>query len=218
VLGILGRLRARVGTAGRVVGADRDAAILDVARQIDAQQGNGVDFVLGDATSLDLPSDSFDFVHVRTVLLNVTEPERVIAEMVRIARPGGTVAIQEPDSASWLCDPLHPAFEELRTELVDAFRRNGMTFDTGRLISRMLRDAGLLAIKVKATARVTSPGDYYQTFLLTLTALVRDQIVAGARLTAAEFDAKSAALRKHLSQPGTLTCQPMMWQSWATKP
>lgn len=151
-------------------------------------------------------------------LLNVTEPERVVAEMARITRPGGIVAIQEPDSASWLCDPPHPAWDELRTELLDAYRRNGKNFDTGRLISRMLRSAGLSSIKVKATARVTSPGDYYQTFLLTLTTLVRGQIVAGGRLTAAEFDAKSAALREHLSQPDTLTCQPMMWQSWATKP
>jgi len=96
----------------------------------------------------------------------------------------------------------------LRAELLDAYRRNGKNFDTGRLIGRMLRTAGLSGFKVKATARVTSPGDYYQTFLLTLTALVRDQIVAGGRLTAAEFDAQAASLREHLEQPGTLTCQP----------
>ena len=83
---------------------------------------------------------------------------------------------------------------------------------------RLLRNAGLANVAVRATARVTNASDYYQTFLLTLTSLVRDQIIAGQRVSAHEFDAHTASLRAHLQQPDTLTCQPTMWQAWGTKP
>jgi len=171
-----------------------------------------------DATGLSLPSDSFDLVHERTVLLNVADPQKVVAEMVRVARRGGVVAVQEPDSASWLCDPPHPAFGTLHQELLAAYRAAGKNFDQGRTIARRLTDAGLTAVRVRATARVTRPGEYYHTFLLALTGLVREQIIAAGRISAAEFDRLSAELREHLQQPGTLTGQPNMWQAWGTKP
>jgi ubiquinone/menaquinone biosynthesis C-methylase UbiE len=75
-LGILGLLCERVGPSGRVVGLDREARLLDVARTATDQRGLPVELVQGDATGLDLPADSFDFVHERTVLLNVQEPAR----------------------------------------------------------------------------------------------------------------------------------------------
>jgi hypothetical protein len=150
-------------------------------------------------------------------LLNVADPARVVAEMIRITRPGGVIALQEPDSSAWVCDPPHPAWDLLRAELLDAYRRGGKNFDMGRCIARLLRDAGLNDVRVRATARITSAQDYYQTFLLTLTSLVRDQIVAGQRVSGAELDAHIASLRAHLQQPGTLTCQPTMWQAWGNK-
>ena len=218
VLGILGLLCARVGPSGRVVGVERETRLLDAARQAAAQQGLPAEFVQGDANRLDLPSDSFDFVHERTVLLNVQSPAGVIAEMARIARPGGVVALEEPDSAGWVCDPPHPAWDPLLAELLAAYRRNGKTFSMGRRIVRALRDAGLTDVQVRVAARVTHDGEYYQTFLLTLTSLVRDQIITGGRLTAADFDAQAASLREHLERPGTLTCLPTLWQAWGIKP
>ena len=218
VLGILPLLCARAGPGGRVVGLERETRILDAARQNAAELGLPVEFVHGDATGLDLPSDSFDFVHERTVLLNVQHPASVIAEMVRIARPGGVIALQEPDFSSCVCDPPHQAWDPLLAELLAAYRRNGKNFNSGRRIARDLRDAGLTGVQVRVTARLTQPGEYYQTFLLTLTSLMRDQIITGGRLTAADFDVQAESLRAHLAQPGTLTCQPTMWQAWGTKP
>jgi ubiquinone/menaquinone biosynthesis C-methylase UbiE len=217
-LGILGLLCERVGPSGRVVGLERETRILDAARKAAAQHGLPVEFVQGDATGLDLPAGSFDFVHERTVLLNVQNPAMVVAEMIRIARPGGVIAVEEPDSAGWVCDPPHPAWDPLLAELLAAYRRNGKNFNMGRRIVRVLRDAGLADVQVRVTARVTEPGDYYQTFLLAMTGLVRDQIITGGRLGAAEFDAQAASLRAHLDQPGTLTGMAQMWQAWGTKP
>jgi SAM-dependent methyltransferase len=217
-LGILQLLAARLGARGRVVGLDREPRILAAAREVARRRDLTIEFVQADAAATGLPSDAFDLVHARTVLLNVGDPAAVVAEMGRLARPGGVVALQEPDSAGWVCDPPHPAWAPLRAALVDAYRRAGKDFDVGRRAARLLRAAGLADVDVRATARVTRPGDYYQTFLLTLTALVREPILAGHRLTADELDGSTAALRAHLDTPGTLTCQPLLWQAWAKKP
>src|SRR5580658_3695830 len=218
VLGIVHLLCERVGPGGRVLGVDREPRMIEAARRVIAGRGLAADLAVQDATGLSLPSESFDLVHERTVLLNVVEPDQVVAEMVRVARRGGVVAVQEPDSAGWLCDPPHPAFEALRQELLAAYRAAGKDFDQGRTIARRLGNVGLTGVRVRATARVTRPGEYYHTFLLTLTGLLREQIIASGRMSAGEFDQLSADLREHLTQPGTLTGQPNMWQAWGTRP
>jgi SAM-dependent methyltransferase len=108
VLGILPQLRSQVGHGGRVVGLDIEPRLLAIASQLSAQHGLAAKTVRADAASTGLPSGSFDLVHERMLLLNVTSPQDVVAEMARLARPGGTVALPEPDSAAWTIDPPSP--------------------------------------------------------------------------------------------------------------
>jgi SAM-dependent methyltransferase len=201
-----------------VVGIDREPRLLDAARQIAMARGVEVELFEGDATDLQLPEDSFDLTHERTVLLNVADPARVVAEMLRITRPGGVVALQEPDASAWVCDPPHPAWDTLRDALVAAYGAAGKNFNRGRTVARLLRDSGLADVHVRVTARATARGEYYQTFLLVLCGLVRDQIIATQDLGADAFDELAEVLTEHLAQPDTITCQPTMWQAWGTKP
>jgi ubiquinone/menaquinone biosynthesis C-methylase UbiE len=214
VMGVLHLLAERVGSAGRVVGLDREGRMVQYGRQLAAQRGLQVEFIAGDASASGLPDAGFDLVHARTLLLNVSNPTEILAEMVRIARPGGVVALQEPDASAWNCDPPHPAFDVLRLAILDAYRRMEKDFNIGRRLAGLLREARLDEVQVRATARVTQVGDYYQTFLLTIADLVREVIVQAGELTADELDAHTAALRAHLESPGTLTLQPVMWQAW----
>jgi ubiquinone/menaquinone biosynthesis C-methylase UbiE len=218
VLGILPLLCRRVGASGRVVGLDLEPRLLAVASERAVELGLTIETVEANATATGLPSESFDFVHERTLLLNLTEPEAAVAEMVRLARPGGVVAMQEPDTAAWVCDPPHPVFDRLRSELVAVYPRTGKDFDMGRRAARLLRDAGLRDVEVRATSRITRLGDYYHTFLLTLCALLREPLLAGHSLTPDRLDCYLAELREHLQRPDTITCQPLLWQAWGVKP
>jgi SAM-dependent methyltransferase len=218
VLGVLHLLSERIGSGGRVVGLDRETRMVQYGQQLAEQRGLAIEFIEADATASGLPDRTFDLVHARTLLLNVSNPTEILDEMVRIARPLGVVAVQEPDASAWSCDPPHPAFEILRTAILNAYRRTGRDFNIGRRIARMLRDAGLDDVRVRATARVTHPGEYYQTFLLTISGLVGDVIVSSGELTADELDSYSTALRVHLESPSTLTLQPLMWQAWGHAP
>jgi hypothetical protein len=62
--------------------------------------------------------------------------------MTPLARPGGVVALQEPDSAAWAIDPPHPGSELLRTELFDLYPRSVRDFHTVRRAVRLLCVAG----------------------------------------------------------------------------
>jgi ubiquinone/menaquinone biosynthesis C-methylase UbiE len=213
VQGVLHVLRERVGPAGRVVGLDLEARMLALA----AERVAGIETVQADATDTGLPADSFDLVHERTLLLNLTDPSAAVAEMVRLARPGGVVALQEPDASVWVCSPPHPAFEALRAALVAMFSRVGKDFTIGQRAHRLLNDAGLRDVRVRPTVRATHPGDYYHTFILALCRLLREPLLATGTLTAGELDRGVAEVREHLLQPGTITCQPLLWQAWGVK-
>jgi ubiquinone/menaquinone biosynthesis C-methylase UbiE len=218
VVGILPQLSARVGDEGRVVGLDLEPRLLALARDLLLRRGIAVETVQADARASGLDGASFDLVHARALLLNVTRPEEIVAELARITRPGGIVALEEPDAAGWICEPPHPAFDRLRDVLIAMYRRLDKNFEQGRRTAQLLRDAGLRDVHVRATARVTRPGDYYQTFHLTLCALLRAPLLADPDVSASQFDDDIAALREHLAHPETLTCQPLLWQAWGTRP
>ena len=78
------------------VGVDLTPAMIDVARrEADAQRLTNARFELGDATALAHPDGSFDGAVTRFSLHHIPLPGRVVAEMARVVRPGGHVAIAD---------------------------------------------------------------------------------------------------------------------------
>jgi demethylmenaquinone methyltransferase / 2-methoxy-6-polyprenyl-1,4-benzoquinol methylase len=88
-------LRRRVGPAGRVVGLDFSAPMLELAERKSAAQDAAVEWVQGNALELPFPDATFDAATVGFGVRNVADLGRAIAEMARVVRPGGTVAILE---------------------------------------------------------------------------------------------------------------------------
>ena len=66
-------------------------------------------YVEGSASSLPFADGSFDLVTCQTLLIHVAEPETVIAEMVRVTRPGGLVLAAEPNNRAGLLVEEPPA-------------------------------------------------------------------------------------------------------------
>src|SRR3954469_21151455 len=80
-----------------VVGADfcHEMLCVGVAKVRKAGAGGRVVLVEGDTQRLPLPEDTFGVVSVAFGLRNVADTVRGIDEMIRVARPGGKVAILE---------------------------------------------------------------------------------------------------------------------------
>lgn len=83
--------------AARVVGIDFSAEMLRLGAVKLAARGEDrrIRLVRGDATRLPLPTSSIDAATIAFGIRNVEQPERGLAEMHRVLRPGGRLAILE---------------------------------------------------------------------------------------------------------------------------
>ncbi len=86
--------------------------------QADAEQLHNVVFQTGDALALPFVDASYSVVISRFSLHQVSSPERLVAEMLRVCRPGGRVVVADmvrgdqagdPDRVERLRDPSHGA-------------------------------------------------------------------------------------------------------------
>ena len=202
-----------------MAGLDADPAHVAMARQFTAQRGlSSVQIVAADARHTGLPPASFDLVHARTLLVNVPEPAEVLAEMVRLARPGGWVASLEPDVECALCYPAHPAYTRMWELFRAAFSRNGADLLIGRRLAELYRQAGLQEIGIEARARVCQPGDSRRTIGPDLVRSLHPVIVSLGLADQDELQALDRAVRIHLDDPHTLVMPHLSFLAWGRKP
>ena len=88
---------AEVFPAARVTGVDLLEPHLVLARQRYAALADRLTFQQADAFELPFESDSFDLVVCRHLLQAVPSPEKILAEMVRVARPGAVLHLIPED-------------------------------------------------------------------------------------------------------------------------
>jgi SAM-dependent methyltransferase len=218
--GYLDALSERVGPGGTVVGVERNAEAIGLARRFVARRGLGnVQLLQGDARSTGLPEARFDLATARLVLVNVPRPEQVVAEAARLVRPGGTVAFHEADALSHVCDPPLEAWTRLRGLLRAYAEINGIDLFLGRRLPRMLREAGLVDVRARPIVYIEDDaGNPRRSVLLDFVDNLRDRLLAEGLITRVELDRLQDALRRHLEDPGTLVVSHLFIQAWARKP
>ena len=215
--GILDLLAARVSPGGHVVGVDADPAHAQMAAEFAAGLA-GVEIMMADARRTGLPSGCFDLVHARTLLINVPRPEEVVAEMFRIARPGGWIAAMEPDVEWAMSYPPHPAFTRICEIFPMVAGRNGADTNIGRRVPELFRQAGLADVGVDAIVQMYPHGHSRRTIRLDLVRSVRPQIMEMGLASEAELDELDAAARAHLDDPQTIAVFGHLFLVWARKP
>jgi len=113
-----------------------DFSPVRVAHAVQRNRDPGLTFEVGDACGLRFADASFDRVLAQLVLHFVPQPERAVAEMRRVARPGATVA-----AAVW--------------DVRGGYVTNRMFFDT----AAMLDPAGEARRSRSYTRPMTRPGE-----------------------------------------------------------
>ena len=148
------------GAAGcEVVGVDLTPAPLAIAEAMRRQRGlPNVRFQEAEAEHLPFDAASFDAAVCRLAFHHFADPGRVLGEMVRVCRPGGTVAVEDlvvsehPRRAAYqnrfehLRDPSHTRAFTL-SDLLAAFTAAGLevegvqTWELVQVVERWLANA-----------------------------------------------------------------------------
>jgi ubiquinone/menaquinone biosynthesis C-methylase UbiE len=113
--GVLDRwLARRTAGANRIVGVDINRFLLREATALAKEEGlqHVIAFREGDAEALPFPDGHFDVAMSSTVIQRV-DADRMLAEMVRVTKPGGRVAVvgHAHDMPRWVNLPLRAALK-----------------------------------------------------------------------------------------------------------
>ena len=151
-----------------IKGIDRSEGFIAFAKE--HTQDSRVQFEVGDATALNADSGTFDAAVSGLVLNFVPEPERAVAEMRRVTRAGGVVAVYVWDYAEGMQMIRH------FFDAAAALDPNAVELDEGRrfsicqpdALSRLFESAGLLNVEARPIEVPTvfrDFDDYWSPFL-----------------------------------------------------
>ena len=140
---------ARAHPAARLSGIDLSAEqIAGAHRHLAAQGLHGIELVVGDAAALPWPEGHMDRVRLVWVVEHLSRPQTVLAEALRVLRPGGTIHLTETDYGSLRVSPPDAAIEALLTAFVAHFNRHGNAH-AGPSLGPLLEQVGFHAVAVE---------------------------------------------------------------------
>ena len=137
---------------GRVVALDAAAGALEAARATLRDRGlsEQVEVTSGDVMALPFEDASFDVVHAHQVLQHLADPVGALAEMRRVTRPGGIVAVRDAvySAMTWFPEPA--GMEQWRSVYMATARANGGEPDAGSRLLSWARAAGFTDVTASA--------------------------------------------------------------------
>ena len=213
--GITDLLSKRVGASGRVLGLDMNERFLEHAR---THAPANVEFRVDDAFGSNLPGGTFDLVHMRFVASTTRDPERLLREAIRLARPGGVVALQEPDVSTLHCYPPHPAWDRLKAAIFAVFANAGTDIYLARRLYALVRQAGLDDVAYRPFLVGVRSTDPMVDFLPATAESLRSTMFDIRAISDADLAASLDECRRHLRRPDTIFTTYTVAQVWGRKP
>ncbi|EAS49152.1 possible methyltransferase involved in ubiquinone/menaquinone biosynthesis [Aurantimonas manganoxydans SI85-9A1] len=207
-----------VGTTGHVLGIDRDARMVDAAR--DRTRGAGLVNLHVEVRGMDeLPAGSgpFDAIVGRRVLMYQPDVVRAVRGLAALLRPGGIVAFHEHAAGDPMASGDLPLHRTVQSWLRETVRREGGNVLMGLDLHEVLTRAGLLVKGVRAEAIVQTPTQPYP--LAAIACSILPRILERKVATADEIDIETLARRldaERLGSPATYVGD-TMFGAWAQK-
>ena len=128
-------------TKGKVIAIDDSKDMIKVAKDVLKQYKN-VELRVSDAEKLPFDDNTFDIVTCNLLLMWAKNPQKVVNEMARVTKPGGTVlATLEPDYGGKLHYPEHPKVDPIFAG--KAIKSKGGDPHIGRKLRLLFVRAGL---------------------------------------------------------------------------
>lgn len=129
-----------------MVGVDNSDAIISEAKKRSEGLDLPFEFYQGSAHHLEFPDSTFDGCQAVRVFQHLDDPRQALREMLRVVRPGGRIAVQDPDPGTFFGDaPDRVVTRKILDHRAESRRNPWM----GRQLFGLFRDAGLTDIVVE---------------------------------------------------------------------
>jgi len=210
-------VRRLVGAEGSVLGIDRAASSLEIARRRAAMAGlANLEFEAADLCSFET-TQKFDAVIGRFILLYVPDPVTALQHLQRRLKPGGILAFQELDISQAAQVPPSGLFERTVDLIRATFAASGVEREMGSKLVDTYRRAGLPWPHMVASARAEGgpQSPIYEYFARTLASVLPMTERAGLA-SAAEIDIKTLAerIRADAVENHRITYSPRLIGAW----
>lgn len=137
---------------GELHGIDMEASQIEQARAASEAGGHlNAKFHVGDIADLPFDDDSFDVAHCHAVLMHVPDTQAVLAEVLRVLKPGGMVACRESIISSSFLQPGGEETNRAWGTFARLLAGNGGHPDMGRELKARLMDAGFDNVRASAS-------------------------------------------------------------------
>ncbi len=206
-----------VGPRGKVVGVEKSARQIRVARRLPGARGPRLEFRPGDARALPLAASewgSFDVAHARFLLEHLPDPLAAVREMVRAVRPGGRIVLEDDDHDLLRLHPEPAGFRRLWRAYMRAFAANGNDPFIGRKLPALLLAGGAESTRCtwlffgSCSPAPQFPG-FHRNLMGVIVGARRQLLEAG--LSPAELAKSLAALRHWAALPGASIWYSVCW-------
>ena len=219
-VGDVAMLAARlVGSAGEVVGIEKDAKSIARARARAAEAGlRNVSFIQTDVSQIPA-NDPFDAAVGRFILMFLPDPVAVVRSLSRLVRPRGVVAFQEPSWAPALAlsAPL-PLWSAVASLIHETFQRSGANPEQGLALYRVFEEAGLPGPAMHSEmplGRAPDISQWYYDLLCTLRPRMQEFNLPLEPV--GSLDTLLPRLRAEVAASNTVVSSPAFIGAWARK-
>ena len=141
---------AELFPAARVTGVDVLPVHVEYARARYTALAGRLAFTTGDGFALDFDDASVDLAVCRHMLQSIPHPERIVAELLRVLKPGGVLHLLAEDYAMMHFHPTrHDTDAFFRDAVVGYGRSTGVDLLSGRTMYTVCRGLGLTDVTVR---------------------------------------------------------------------
>ena len=206
-----------VGPSGSVNGVDQDDVKLEFAREdADGERLSNVQFRASNVEQLEDDAE-YDLVYARFLLTHLRDPAAVLRRMVRAARPGGVIVVEDIDHAGVFSHPHSAALEQFVGLYNRVGRSRGADPEIGPKLPGLFREVGLTELQLSHVQPVYLDGEAKHIHRITLDNIA-PALTAAALATDAELEALARGLGEFLTRPDTIVSAPRIFQVWARRP
>jgi SAM-dependent methyltransferase len=155
--GAVARVMAAM-TGAAVIGIDVSRPRIELARNLSTDLQRQLTFIEASADAIPLPDNSVDFCWSRFFFEYQASLHPALTEMLRIAKPGGTIAIADLDGQM---TGFYPQPDRLRKDMDHALtllRQVGFDAEVGRKIHAAFKHLGLDDVRVNVIPYQTYAG------------------------------------------------------------